>query len=79
MVGVLLIASPVVPPFQKVCGNCHVVDATISQASGVYYNTCQSKSMVQKLGFLCGFIAINDELVLLTIKGKRIETIVHMT
>jgi len=79
VIGVLFIPSLVVLPFQKKFGNCHVVDATIFPASGVYYNTYQSKSMVQKLGFLCGFIAINDELVLLTIKGKRIEAIVHMT
>ncbi len=35
--------------------------------------------MVQKLGFLHGSIATNDELVLLTIEGKWLETIVHMT
>jgi hypothetical protein len=34
--------------------------------------------MVQKLGFPRGSIATNDELMLLTIKGKWLETIVHM-
>jgi hypothetical protein len=34
--------------------------------------------MIQKLGFLCGSITTNDELVLLTIEGKWLETIVHM-
>jgi hypothetical protein len=67
------------PPFQKVCGNCHVADATISPASGVYFNICCSKSMVQKLGFIRGSITTNDEHVLLTIEGKWLEGIVHMT
>ncbi len=35
--------------------------------------------MVQKLGFLCGSITTNDELVLLTIKGKWLEVIMHVT
>ncbi len=35
--------------------------------------------MVQKVGFLCGSIVTNDEHVLLTIEGKWLETIVHMT
>jgi hypothetical protein len=39
---------------------------------------CHSKSIVQKLNFICGSIATNDELVLLTIEGKWFETIVHM-
>ncbi len=41
-------------------------------------NTC-SKSIVQKLGFLHGSITTNDEHVLLTIKCKWLEAIVHMT
>jgi hypothetical protein len=32
-----------------------------------------------KINFLCGSIITNDELVLLTIEGKWIEAIVHMT
>jgi hypothetical protein len=41
-------------------------------------NACHSKSIVQKLGFFRGSIAIIDELVLLTIKGKWFEAIMHM-
>jgi len=67
------------PPFQKVCGNYHVVDVTISPIGGVYCNAYHSKSMVQKLGFFRGSITTNDELVLLIIKGKWFEVIVHMT
>jgi hypothetical protein len=66
------------PPFQKVCGNCHVGNVTISLTGGVYCNVCHSKSKVQKLGFFCGTIATNDEPMLLTIKGKWLETIMHM-
>jgi hypothetical protein len=47
--------------------------------SGVHCNACCPKSMVQKLSFLHGSIATNDELVLLTIEGKWFEAIVHMT
>jgi hypothetical protein len=43
-------------PFQKVCETYYVVDVTIYPMNGVYCNACQSKSMVQKLGFFCGFI-----------------------
>jgi hypothetical protein len=74
----LSIISPIAPPFQKVCGNCHVIDVSISPTNGVYCNVCHSKSMVQKLGFLCGSIATNDEPMLLIIKGKWLATIVHM-
>jgi hypothetical protein len=59
--------------------NCHVVDVTISPTYGVYCNACCSKSTIQKLGFVRGFITTNDEFVLLTIEGKWFETIVHMT
>jgi hypothetical protein len=75
---VLSIASPIVPPFYKKCGNCHVTNVTISLAGDVYCNVCRLKSTIQKLGFLCGSIATNDELVLLIIKGKWLEAIVHM-
>jgi hypothetical protein len=79
VIEVLSIASPTTPPFQKVCENCHVADVTISPTSGVYYNAYCSKSMVQNLSFFCGSIATNDELVLWTIEGKWLETIVYMT
>jgi hypothetical protein len=79
MTEMLSIVSLVMPPFQKVCENCHVANVTNSPASSVYYNTCRSKSIVQKLGFFRGSIATNDEHVLLTIKGKWLEAIVHMT
>jgi hypothetical protein len=65
-------------PFQKVCGNCHVTDFTIFLIGGVYNDYC-SNSMVQKLSFLRGSIGTNDELMLLTIEGKWLEAIVHMT
>ncbi len=74
----LSITSLIAPPFQKVCGNCHVTDVTISPTSGVYCNVCCSKSMVQKLSLFCGSIATNDELVLLIIEGKWLVAIVHM-
>jgi hypothetical protein len=72
-------ASPITHPFQKVSRNCHVANVTISPTGGVYCNTCHSKSTIQKLGFFHSSIATNDELVLFTIKGKWLETIVHMT
>jgi hypothetical protein len=34
----LSIANLAMLAFQKVCGNCHVEDVTISLASGVYCN-----------------------------------------
>ncbi len=73
MTGVLSITSIIVPPFQKICGNCHV-NVTISTIGGVYYNACCSKSMVQKLSFLHDFITINDEHVLLIIEGNWLES-----
>jgi hypothetical protein len=76
---VLSIASPATPPFQKVCGNYHVIDVTISPTNGVYCNVCRSKSRVQKLGFFHGSITTNDEHLLLIIKGKWLEAIVHVT
>ncbi len=78
VIEVLSIINPSALPFQKVCGNCHVTNVTISPMGGVYYNAC-SKSTVQKLNFLHGSIATNDELVLLTIEGKWLEVIVYMT
>jgi hypothetical protein len=79
VIGVLSITSPATLPFQKVCGNCHVANATISLEGGVYCNDCHSKLMVQKLNFLCVSITTNDEPVLLTIKSKWLKTIVHIT
>jgi hypothetical protein len=74
----LSIISPIVPPFQKKCGSCHVLDVIISPMGGVYCNDCCSKSVVQKLGFLPGSIITNDEPMLLTIENKWFEAIVHM-
>jgi len=76
---VLPIANLVVLPFQKICGNCHITYVTISPMDGVYYNTCHSKSTIQKLSFLHGSIATNGEQMLLTIEGKWLEIIVCMT
>jgi len=67
---VLSITSLATPPFQKICGNCHVVDVTISPMGGVYCNACCSKSTVQKLNIVHGSIVTNNEHVLLTIEGK---------
>jgi hypothetical protein len=76
---VLSITSLITFPFQKVCGNFHVVDVIVSPMDGVHCNVCHSKSMIQKLGFLRGSITTNDELVLLTIEAKWLKAIVHMT
>jgi hypothetical protein len=76
--GVLSIINPTAPPFQKVCGNCHVADVIISTIGGVYCNACCSKSMAPNLSFPHGSLVTNDEHVLLTIWGKWLETIVHM-
>jgi hypothetical protein len=75
--GVLSIVSLVAFPFQKVHGNCHVMDVIISLMGGVHCNVL-FKINVQKLYFICGFIATNDEPMLLIIEGKWFETIVHM-
>ncbi len=71
---VLSIVNLVTLPFQKICGNCHVVDVIIFLTSGVHYNACHSKSMVQKIGFFHGSIAINDELMLFIIESKWLES-----
>ncbi len=70
MTEVLSMYSPIGLPFQKACENCYVGDVIISPTSDVHCNAYHSKSTAQKLGFLHGSIAINDELVLLTIEGK---------
>ncbi len=72
------IPSPIVPPFQKVCGNCRIMDVIISPTGGVHCNAHHSKSTIQKSGFLRGSIATNDEHVSLIIEGKWFEAIVHM-
>jgi hypothetical protein len=73
------ITNPIAHSFQKVCVNCHVANVIIFPMGGVHCNVCHSKSMVQKLDFFCGSIATNDKHVLLIIKGKWLEAIVHMT
>ncbi len=70
--------SPTTPPFQKVCGNCHVANVTISPTCDVYCNNFKKKLKVKKLGFFHGSIATNDEPMLLTVKGKWLETIMHL-
>jgi hypothetical protein len=66
----LSVANPAMfIPFQKVCGSCHVINVIISPMGGVHCNVCCSKSKVQKLSFLRGSMATNDELVLLTIEN----------
>jgi hypothetical protein len=79
VIGVLSITSPIVPPSQKVCANCHIVDVIISPMGSVHYNACCSKSTIQKSGFLHDSITTNDEHVLLTIEAKWFEVIMHMT
>jgi hypothetical protein len=78
MTKVLSIVSLIALPFQKVCGNCHVIDVIISPIGGGHCNACCSKSMVQKLSFIYSSIAPNDEFVLLTINSKWFEIIVHL-
>ncbi len=79
VIGVLSIASLIMPPFQKVCGNCHIADVIISPMGNVHCNARHSKSTIQKSGFLRDSIATNDEHVLLITGGKWLEAIVHMT
>jgi hypothetical protein len=67
------------PPFQKLYGNCQVPNIIIFPTGGVHYNVCCSKSIIQNLNHLHGFITTNDEPVLLTIEGKWLEVIAHMT
>ncbi len=79
VIRVLSIAKHVAFPFRKICVNCHVANIIIFPMGGVHCNTCHSKSTIEKLGYSRGFITTNDELVLLTIEGKWLETIMHMT
>jgi hypothetical protein len=55
------------------------VGVIIFPTCSVHCNACRSKSTIQKSGFLHGSIATNDEFMLLTIEGKWLEAIVHMT
>jgi len=79
VIKVLSIVNLVVPPFQKVCGNYNIMYVIISPTCNVHCNACCSKSAIQKSGFLCGSIITNDEPMLLTIEGKWLKAIVHMT
>jgi hypothetical protein len=74
-----LIAHPTAPPFQKFCGNYCLIDIIISLIGDVYSNACCSKSKAVKSEFMCATIITNEEPMLLTIKGKWLEAIVHMT
>jgi len=47
--------------------------------SDVHCNVYHSKSHVHKSSFLWGSIATNDGLILVTIDGKWLEAIMHMT
>jgi len=58
------ITSLVMPSLWKICGNCHEANIIIS--------------LTNNLGFFHASIAISDELAMLTIKGKWLETIMHM-
>jgi hypothetical protein len=73
-----IIANPMAPPFQKVCGNYCLIDIIISPTGDVYSNACCSKSKVVKFEFMCATIITSEEPMLLTIKGKWLEAIVHM-
>jgi len=62
------------------CGNCHVtLNVIICSTCDVHCNAYHSKSKVHKLGFLWGSITTNDGPILLTIEGKWLEVLVHMT
>ncbi len=67
---VLPITSLTTPPFQKLCGNCHVVDVIIRSTTDVHCNVCNSKSNVH-ICFFHGSIA--------TIEGKWHDEILRMT
>jgi len=69
----------VAPSFQNFCGNDYLINIIISPTRDVYCNACCSKSKVVKFKFLRATITTNKEPMLLTIKGKWLEAIVHMT
>jgi hypothetical protein len=35
------IVNPIVLPFQKICGNCHIAGVIIFPISSVHYNVCR--------------------------------------
>ncbi len=72
-------ARPTAPPFQKVCGNSHVANLITCSTCDVHYNAYHSKSKIHKSSFLQDSIVTNDGTILLTIEGKWLEAIVHMT
>jgi len=79
VIRVLFITNLATLPFQKMCGNRHVtLNVIICSTCDVHCNVCHSKSKVHKSSFLWGSIATNDGHILLTIKGKWLETVVHM-
>ncbi len=79
MIGVLFITSLATLQFQKVCANHHVtLNVIICSTCDVHCNACHSKSKVHKSSFLWGSIVTNDGRILLTIKGKWLEAVVHM-
>ncbi len=79
MIKVLSVASLTTLPFQKMCGNCHVMDVIICSTTDVHCNACNSKSNVHKSYFFHGSIATNDGSMLLTIEGKWHKMILLMT
>jgi len=47
VIGMLSITSHVMPPFQKICGNCHLAIVTIFPTCGVYCTAYCSNSTIQ--------------------------------
>jgi hypothetical protein len=75
----LSITNLIIPTFQKMCGNCHVIDVIICSMGDVHCSACHSKSKVHKSCFFKGSIATNDWFILLSIEGNQFEAIMHMT
>jgi hypothetical protein len=59
VIWVLSIVNHTTPPFQKVCGNCHVTNIIILPTSDVHCNVCHSKSKVGKFVVACVTLANN--------------------
>jgi hypothetical protein len=70
-----VIASLMAPPFQNFCGNYYLINIIISSTNDVYCNACCSKSKAVKSELLHVTIITNEEPMLLTIKGKCLETL----
>jgi hypothetical protein len=51
MTGVLSIVNLVAPPFQKVCGNCHVMDVIISPTGNFIVTLIVQNQQFQKSSF----------------------------